>query len=142
MKLNIEVDGASALSASLGALAEGMRARIAKALQGELSNVAGDAKALIHNRTGQLAGSIRAETAVEGEAVHGKVSANTEYAVYVEMGTGDAGQANHAGTNPNAKPMYTPGWPGMAARPYLYPAYKAREGGILAAVQEAAMGGD
>lgn len=73
----------------------------------------------------------------------GEIYTNKEHGMYVELGTGPEGQANHKGISPNVNPRYSPtGWvyptekpiiingketnfiytEGMPARPFLYPA--------------------
>jgi HK97 gp10 family phage protein len=51
-------------------------------------------------------------------SVTAMVSPHTDYAVYVEFGTGRRGEASPgAGEGP-----YDPNWPGMVAQPYMRPA--------------------
>lgn len=75
-------------------------------------------------RTGQLARSIRANVRQTGNGATGEVTVGAEYGAYVEFGTGQRG----AGSSFPGKPTdvrYTPGWPGMSARPFLTPAVEA-----------------
>lgn len=84
--------------------------------------------------------------------------------MYVEMGTGPVGEANHAGISPNVNPMYTQpyvlrtskngkkyrvkGWyyfneksgsvrytEGQPARPFMYPAAVETQAEVEAAIQ-------
>ena len=61
---------------------------------------------------GELRGSIGLEVteSLTGKTAH--VGTNKQYAIYVEMGTGPKGEANHTGTSPNIHPVYTqePWW--------------------------------
>ena len=91
--------------------------------------------------TGDLRKRTRARTPkIDGDTVEAKVVANTEYALYVEMGTGPVGEAIHDGIDPNANPTYCPeGWVyptkdggykftlGQPAQPFMYPAKKQNE---------------
>lgn len=62
--------------------------------------------------TGELAGSIFAETIPRRNGVRGICWTNKPYAEYVEFGTGKKGQENHAGISPMVTPVYhvTPWW--------------------------------
>jgi HK97 gp10 family phage protein len=87
--------------------------------------IAGDAKDAAPVDTGRLRGSIRPESVmVNASEIVGRISANTEYAVYVEFGTGQRGEASPAPPKSPEEADYTHEWAGMAARPFLYPAFK------------------
>lgn len=62
--------------------------------------------------TGELQGSISHYTEQNDDVVTGTCMTNKKYAVFVEMGTGPKGQAEHAGISPNVNPVYTqsPWW--------------------------------
>jgi HK97 gp10 family phage protein len=78
-----------------------------------------EAQSLCPVDTGELRDSLRSEAIQDdGSRITGAVSANTDYAAYVEFGTGKRGAASPgAGSGP-----YSPTWPGMPAQPYLRPA--------------------
>lgn len=61
---------------------------------------------------GQLRNSITSWAERDGDHIRGTCSANTAYAMYVELGTGPQGAANHDGISPNINPAYTmePWW--------------------------------
>lgn len=55
--------------------------------------------------------------------LRGSVNVLCPYAKYVETGTGGRG-AHDGNTNKRPDVSYTPGWPGMKAQPFIWPAYK------------------
>ena len=76
------------------------------------------AKALCPVDTGALQASISTEIEELAKTIRGSVAPDTDYAAYVEFGTGIAGAASAgAGEGP-----YSPTWPGMVAQPYMRPA--------------------
>lgn len=76
------------------------------------------AKDLCPVDTGALQASITSQTEDLARTIRGIVGPHTDYAAYVEFGTGIAGAASAgAGEGP-----YSPTWPGMAAQPYMRPA--------------------
>lgn len=82
------------LLAALQGLREGMKLTVA------------EAKTLCLGDTGGLRNSITDMAEIDGDKIDAQVVATAEHAVYVEMGTGPKGEANHAGISPNAKPTY------------------------------------
>ena len=71
--------------------------------------------------TGELKASGHVEVQQVGKQVFASVVYNSGHSVYVEFGTGLRGAAS-----PGAGPgPYNPNWPGMAAQPYLRPAFDA-----------------
>lgn len=100
------------------------------------ARVRDEARKKVKADTGELQNSITYAVKEKGSLVQGTIFSNKEYALYVEMGTGPVGEANHSGISPDSKPMYTPhGWvyfsnelerfvytKGQPARPFLYPA--------------------
>lgn len=103
--------------------------------------VHGQAKALAPVDTGQLAGSIHMEVKEKKDCLEGRVYSNTEYAPYVEFGTGEKGNGTYPyevdGLNLTYtdKPWtYTPDGGetfyrshGQVAQPFMYPALKQNE---------------
>lgn len=68
--------------------------------------------------TGALQASIRSEIRETGATIVGEVAPHTDYAAFVEYGTGQRGAASPgAGEGP-----YSATWPGMAAQPFMRPA--------------------
>lgn len=112
-----------------------------KGLQAGLQDIRGEAQMLCPVDTGELSNSIKTRTRIEGGTLIGETYTANDHAIFVEMGTGPKGEANHAGVDPEmaAKVTYSPkGWTykakdgsfrhtrGMPARPYLYPAFVAQ----------------
>ena len=121
-----------------------------------------DAKKLCPVDTGDLRNSIHTEVSTDGGAVKGKLIANSDHAVYVEMGTGDVGRAS-GGNGSGVQVSYRHGgwfvplargavmvkdtilkdafagfWTyGQPARPYLYPAYRQHREGLEKAIRAA-----
>lgn len=92
--------------------------------------------------TGELREKIKTRMSAGNGELIGEVYSGAPHGIYVEMGTGPKGEANHAGVNPEwaAGVTYRPnGWVyptkdgefrftrGMPARPFMYPAFKANE---------------
>lgn len=95
-----------------------------------------DAKMRVPVDTGELQNSIDYNVELTEKGFIGKVFTNKEHGIYVELGTGPKGEANHSGISPEVKPIYSPsGWVyydvdkqkfiftnGQPARPFMYPA--------------------
>lgn len=62
--------------------------------------------------SGELRGSIGLTVTDDEEGLVAHVGTQKEYAIYVEVGTGPKGQADHAGISPDIQPTYrmTPWW--------------------------------
>lgn len=127
----------------------GLLARVTTGLRAGMTDavviVADEARALCPVDTGALRDSITGEilTGVAAAqrggplssslfSVVGEVSANTDYASYVEYGTGARGAAS-----PGAGPFpYKASWPGMPAQPYMRPALDTTADDVLAALTD------
>ena len=95
-----------------------------------------EAKMRVPVDTGELQNSIDYNVDISAKGFTGKVFTNKEHGLYVELGTGPKGEANHIGISPEIKPIYSPsGWVyydtdkqkfiftnGQPARPFMYPA--------------------
>lgn len=102
--------------------------------------VHGQAKLLAPVDTGILRESIHQEVKTKNGVVEGRVYTNTEYAAYVEFGTGSKGAGTYKYDVPGLTLSYrdTP-WSyedadgnriwtnGQVAKPYMYPALKQNE---------------
>jgi len=78
-------------------------------------------------KTGELVSS--GETHVEGTT--GEVTFGTDHSFFVEYGTGERGSESEFEGKPDDI-SYSPGWPGMSARPYLTPAAESQRAPFLA----------
>ena len=106
--------------------------------------VHGQAKALAPADTGLLRESIHMQVKDTGKAVEGRVYTNTEYAAYVEFGTGIKGNGTYPYQVEGLSLEYKDkGWAyfdedkgewiytkGQKAQPYMYPALKQNEKAI------------
>lgn len=92
--------------------------------------VNGTAKNLCPVDTGNLRGSIHMSVATDRTQVVGKVSTSTEYAMYVEFGTGTRGKSS---LHPMSKELGLAygDIKGMVAHPYMYPALEQHRKKIL-----------
>lgn len=60
---------------------------------------------------GSLRQSIHVSTERQEDLIHSEIYTNSEYAPYVEFGTGPTGQAHHNGISPDVDPVYSQsGW--------------------------------
>lgn len=138
--IRISVEGLSAVERALSSLGEDMIPNAAKGMQNGLKRVVREAKQVCPVDTGELLNSIRAEVNEYATFVTGTVGTNKEYAVYVEMGTGDRGRESGGNGSP-VKASYRTKWGGMRARPYLWPAWKANREKVLASIRRAVLKG-
>ena len=152
--IRISVEGLSAVEQALSSLGEDMIPNVTEGMEQGLARIVREAKKLCPVDTGELRGSIRAEVNKDASAVTGTVGSSKEYAVYVEMGTGDKGRESYR----------TGGWfvplkktemiedtivkesngfwtTGQPARPYLWPAWKANREKVLASIRRAVLKG-
>lgn len=112
-----------------------VQAKIEAAVQGGVTDWADrvfeTSQELVPVDTGELKASGHVEVVQAGKQVFASITYDAEHAVYVEYGTGIRGAASAgAGEGP-----YNPTWPGMAAQPYLRPAFDAHRGeaeGVIA----------
>lgn len=89
--------------------------------------VHGQAKSLAPVDTGNLAGSIRMKVKLKKDTLEGRVYTNTQYAPYVEFGTGVKGNGSYPYDIDGLQLAYHESWGGMKAQPYMYPALKQNE---------------
>ena len=109
-----------------------------------------EAKMRVPVDTGELQNSIDYNVDISAKGFTGKVFTNKEHGLYVELGTGPKGEANHIGISPEIKPIYSPsGWVyydvdkqkfiftnGQPARPFMYPALHDNREKISKFIQE------
>ena len=162
--IRISVEGLSAVEQALSSLGEDMIPNAAKGMQNGLKRVVREAKQVCPVDTGELLNSIRAEVNEYATFVTGTVGTNKEYAVYVEMGTGDKGRESGGNGSPVKASYRTGRWfvplkktemiedtivkesngfwtTGQPARPYLWPAWKANREKVLASIRRAVLKG-
>lgn len=109
-----------------------------------------EAKMRVPVDTGELQNSIDYNVDISAKGFTGKVFTNKEHGIYVELGTGPKGEANHSGISPEVKPIYSPsGWVyydtdkqkfiftnGQPARPFMYPALHENRDKLSKFIQE------
>lgn len=135
-----EIEGMDGLQEKLENYVDDLLPRIAKAMGVELKLIQAEAKMNTPVAEGEARNSIITETAIEGESVIGVVKATAPHSVFIEMGTGPMGEANHAGVAPVPVTYRSTPWvyyskkhksffttKGMPARPFLYPAFAKRK---------------
>ena len=151
--MSIVLEGLPELIDALEEFEKASKVSMRKAMGEACALVAGDAKQLVphENSTGHLQESIGFKVKETADGVEGRVTAATNYAAYVEFGTGARGQATHdneAGMNPTytlVSDKTGKTYKGQKAQPYLYPAYKGRKKEIHQLFSDAikcAAGGD
>lgn len=123
------VIGLDSLLRKLDKLGGSVEDTLKKSMQKNINLVKDEAKLLCPVDSGDLRNSIRKKTVLRKGKVKGTVYTNSEYAAYVEFGTGRRGQASN--TNAEVNVDYKSDWEGMQAQPYLYPALKNNKVKIL-----------
>lgn len=162
MSVGFDIEGLDAIEAALTAAGESLLPSAAAGMKMGVALVERDAKRECRVVTGELRNSIRSEVRELATSVTGEVGSHKEYAVYVEMGTGDVGRASGGNGSPVKKSYRTGGWfvplaraekmikdtvveaasngfwtHGQPARPFLWPAWKANREKVLAAIRNA-----
>ena len=136
------IEGMNSLLGKLQSLAN-IDEKLENIVGREIQKIEGEAKTLCPVDTGNLRNSINSEVEVTSNGVEGVVFTNSEYAPYVEFGTGIKGEQS---SPPSAKELgityKDTGWvynngerfyytEGQPAQPFLYPALKDMEEEIL-----------
>jgi hypothetical protein len=138
--MNISVSGIDSLLEHLDGLTDGLKTAVVAGMKDGLEDIKKDA--VMNCPYGELSGSIQTEVIENGKGVSGRVYSTLNHAVYVEMGTGPKGEANHSGVAPVPVTYSPKGWVyhdetgfhgtrGQPARPFLYPAYRNGVKGLL-----------
>lgn len=96
---------------------------------------------------GELRGSIYSKVEQNADVTTGTVYTDARHGIFVEFGTGPAGQAEHAGSAPDVPVAYTQEqwvWvdeeggfhttEGQPAQPFMYPALKSMEKHVVRAI--------
>ena len=105
------VNGVPSLSGKFDKLGS-LDSVVAKAVKKQAEVVRGVAVKLCPANHGELRGSIKTMVEQDAGATIGIVYTNSEYAAFVEFGTGPAGQESHNGISPSVNVVYTqdPWW--------------------------------
>lgn len=129
--MGVEVTGIDELTALLTEFGnvDETKAVLKKGLMAAAKSIQGSAKDLCPVDTGQLKNSIEIrDLPDDGSVVGVEIAPHTEYAAYVEYGTGQRGDPSVS---------HREDWKGQAPRPYMYPALKAHEKEIPVYVKSA-----
>lgn len=90
-------------------------------MKGGAKKIQKNAKYLAPVDTGKLRNSIKTKSQITQEGVEAQVYTNTEYAPYVEFGTGQRGSESNI--DRPAGVSYKADWKGQSAQPFMTPAY-------------------
>ena len=115
------VKGLDELLATLSGLGEGARYAVKKGLERSAKKIQKNAKLLSPVKKGQLRNSIKTKSEIVEDGAEAQVFTNSEYAAYVEFGTGQRGAESNIDRAEGVS--YKADWKGMPAQPYMTPAY-------------------
>lgn len=141
------VIGLDSLLKKLNSLGGNVEEVLYKSIQQQGELVKGDSKELCPVDTGDLRQSIHKRTKRYKDKIVSEIYTNSEYAAYVEFGTGKVGEKTNTNKNVNVSykqdkwkvniPDVGVRWiEGQPAQPYLYPALKNNEEKILKNIKE------
>lgn len=137
-KAIIEVNGIDTFLKHINTVAS--HEKIHKAVKIATMNVHAMAKHLCPVDTGNLRNRTRMSVREEGDTIIGRVSNDTEYAMFVEFGTGVRGEVSDYPRASELGLSYRSDWKGQVAQPFMYPALKQNEDFIKAIINEAVKG--
>lgn len=122
--IDVEITGVSELRVKFEKLKKELEPAVKYGVNRGLALIESRSKNRCPVDTGHLRGSIttRPATPLEDGAVSGLVFTPTEYAIYVECGTGVRGRSSFPYKMEKFTPQYKAGWPGQIAQPYMIPA--------------------
>lgn len=116
-----KVKGLDELLANLSGLGGNIESAVEKGLGRGAKKIQANAKLLTPVKTGALRNSIKSQVMNNGGIVEAKVYTNSEYAPYVEFGTGERGMGSNI-ERPDGV-SYNPEWKGQTAQPFMTPAF-------------------
>lgn len=116
-----KLEGLDNLISKLAGLGGNIESAVEKGLGRSAKKIQKNAKVLAPVDTGALRNSIKTSTSKQNGIVNAKVYTNTEYAPYVEFGTGQRGMSSDI-DRPNGV-SYNSEWKGQVAQPFMSPAY-------------------
>lgn len=127
MDIQIDISGIEGIEKYLNSAPEKLLEGTLAGANGILSRIKDDATNGCPVREingGNLRDSIHvSEAVINGQEIEGDVSNNTEYAVFVEMGTGQRGRESPSPPKSPDDVYHREDWVGMSAQPFMYPAY-------------------
>ena len=137
-KAIIEVSGIDTFLKHINTIASHDQLR--KAVKVSIINVHATAKHLCAVDTGDLRNRMHMSISEEGSTIVGRVSNDSDHAMFVEFGTGIRGEASNYPRADKLGLAYRPDWKGQVAQPFLYPALKQNEDFVKATIGAAAKG--
>ena len=113
--------GLDELLSNLSGLGGNVESAVENGLGRGAKKIQASAKLLAPVKTGALRNSIKTQVLNKGGDVRAKVYTNSEYAPYVEFGTGERGMESNIDRPDGVS--YNPEWKGQTAQPFMTPAY-------------------
>ena len=115
------LQGLDEILATLSGLSGDVKESARKGLERGAKKIQKNAKMLAAVDTGHLRNSIKTKSETIQDGASAQVFTNTEYAPYVEFGTGQRGRESDIDRPEGVS--YKADWPGETAQPYMTPAY-------------------
>lgn len=115
------LQGLDEILATLSGLSGDVKESARKGLERGAKKIQKNAKMLAPVDTGHLRNSIKTKSETIQDGASAQVFTNTEYAPYVEFGTGQRGRESDIDRPEGVS--YKADWPGETAQPYMTPAY-------------------
>lgn len=115
------VQGLDELLATLSGLGGDIKTSCKKGLERGAKKVQKNAKLLTPVDTGNLRNSIKTKSESTQDGAEAQVFTDTEYAAYVEFGTGQRGRESNIDRPEGIS--YKTDWKGQTAQPFMTPAY-------------------
>ena len=113
--------GLDELLTTLSGLGGDIKNSSRKGLERGAKKIQKNAKMFAPVDTGHLRNSIKTKSEITQDGASAKVFTNTEYAPYVEFGTGERGRESDIDRTEGVS--YKADWKGQTAQPYMTPAY-------------------
>lgn len=137
--VEIEITGVAELNAKFEKLKSDLEPAVMLGVNRGLALIESRAVNRCPVDTGHLQGSIKTKPAEaqESGAVSGLVFTPTEYAIYVECGTGYRGATSWPYKATSFVPKYKGGWPGQVAQPYMIPSMLESKADVVRMVAQA-----
>lgn len=115
------IQGLDELLANLDRLGGNVKESARKGLERGAKKIQKNAKMLAPVDTGHLRNSIKTKSETTQDGASAQVFTNTEYAPYVEFGTGQRGRESNIDRPEGIS--YKADWKGQTAQPYMSPSY-------------------
>ncbi len=133
-----QIKALNAVLSNLDSLSLTIESESLNYMKHSIKTVENTAKKLVPVSTGKLRNSICSQAVQTKDGVFGRVYTKSEYAAFVEFGTGQRGSASPSPPKYGGNISYSKNWAGMAAKPFLYPALKSAKPEVVDGVIDAA----